>query len=79
MNGDAKSRAEWFSYALTNIAVSVVGTKGVDKVATSVKLPNLKVEKSESQTQTVMQPALAGVPAYGYKRSHTIHLTQTPF
>ncbi|WP_170289450.1 T7SS effector LXG polymorphic toxin [Metabacillus lacus] len=62
VNGDAKSRAEWFSYALTNIAVSVVGTKGVDKVATSVKLPNLKVEKRESQTQTVMQPALAGVP-----------------
>ncbi|MRX74012.1 hypothetical protein GJU40_17925, partial [Bacillus lacus] len=29
VNDDAKSRAEWFSYALTNIAVSVVGTKGV--------------------------------------------------
>ena len=28
IKGDAKSRAEWFSYALGSIGLSVVGTKG---------------------------------------------------
>ena len=33
INGDAKSRAEWFGYAAGQIALVVVGTKGLDKAA----------------------------------------------
>ena len=33
INGDAKSRAEWFSYAITTLGLSVVGTKGVGSVS----------------------------------------------
>ena len=33
INGDAKSRAEWFSYALGSIGLSVVGTKGLGAVS----------------------------------------------
>ena len=32
IHGVVKSRAEWFGYALGQIALAVVGTKGVDKV-----------------------------------------------
>jgi hypothetical protein len=31
VNGDAKSRAEWFGYALGQIGLAIVGTKGADK------------------------------------------------
>ena len=33
INGDAKSRAEWFSYALGTIGLSAVGTKGLGAVS----------------------------------------------
>ncbi|WP_299514177.1 hypothetical protein [uncultured Rummeliibacillus sp.] len=33
INGDAKSRAEWFSYALGTIGLSAVGTKGLGSVS----------------------------------------------
>ncbi|WP_299516489.1 hypothetical protein [uncultured Rummeliibacillus sp.] len=33
INGDAKSRAEWFSYALGSVGLSVVGTKGLGAVS----------------------------------------------
>ncbi|WP_299515428.1 T7SS effector LXG polymorphic toxin [uncultured Rummeliibacillus sp.] len=33
INGDAKSRAEWFSYALGSVGLSVLGTKGLGAVS----------------------------------------------
>jgi len=37
INGDAKSRAKWISYALGNIVLSAVGTKGLGAVSKTVK------------------------------------------
>ncbi|CAM3712761.1 deaminase domain-containing protein [Mesobacillus zeae] len=33
INGDAKSRAHWFSYSAGNILIGVLGTKGLDKAS----------------------------------------------
>ena len=33
INGDANSRAEWFSYAITTLGLSVIGTKGLGSVS----------------------------------------------
>ncbi|CAM3712884.1 hypothetical protein [Mesobacillus zeae] len=33
INGDAKSRAHWFSYSAGNIVIGVLGTKGLDKAS----------------------------------------------
>ncbi|WP_312755954.1 polymorphic toxin type 15 domain-containing protein, partial [Rummeliibacillus suwonensis] len=37
INGDAESRAKWISYALGNIVLSAVGTKGLGAVSKTVK------------------------------------------
>jgi len=37
INGDAESRARWFTYAIGMVGTSVVGTKGVDKVGKAAK------------------------------------------
>ncbi|GIN66295.1 putative ribonuclease YokI [Bacillus sonorensis] len=41
INGDAESRARWFSYAVGMVGTSVVGTKGVDKVGKAAKAGKL--------------------------------------
>nr|WP_280524859.1 T7SS effector LXG polymorphic toxin [Rummeliibacillus suwonensis] len=37
INGDAESRAKWISYALGNVVLSAVGTKGLGAVSKTVK------------------------------------------
>ncbi|OZT10587.1 hypothetical protein CHN50_21375, partial [Priestia aryabhattai] len=39
--GDAKSRGHYFSYLTANVAMSIVGTKGADKLAKTTKLEQL--------------------------------------
>ncbi|WP_025910108.1 hypothetical protein [Priestia flexa] len=41
INGDAKSRGHYFSYLTANVAMSIVGTKGADKLAKTTKLEQL--------------------------------------
>lgn len=41
INGDAKSRGHYFSYLTANVAMSIVGTKGADKLAKATKLEQL--------------------------------------
>jgi hypothetical protein len=41
IHGDAKSRAEWFGYALGEIVLAVVGTKGADKVGKMARASKL--------------------------------------
>ncbi|SCC51327.1 MULTISPECIES: hypothetical protein [Priestia] len=41
INGDAKSRGHYFSYLTANVAISIVGTKGADKLAKTTKLEQL--------------------------------------
>lgn len=41
INGDAESRARWFSYAVGMVGTSVFGTKGVDKVGKAAKAGKL--------------------------------------
>ncbi|MFS3928268.1 hypothetical protein ACL9SP_06295 [Priestia flexa] len=41
INGDAKSRDHYFSYLTANVAISIVGTKGADKLAKTTKLEQL--------------------------------------
>ncbi|WP_350019954.1 HNH/ENDO VII family nuclease [Priestia flexa] len=38
INGDAESRGHYFSYLTANVAMSIVGTKGADKLAKTTKL-----------------------------------------
>lgn len=41
INGDAKSRAEWFGYAAGQILLALIGTKGLDKAAKAGKAGRL--------------------------------------
>ncbi|WP_430488071.1 hypothetical protein [Priestia flexa] len=41
INGDAKSRGHYFSYLTANVAMSIVGTKGADKLAKTTKLEQI--------------------------------------
>ncbi|WP_218008546.1 HNH/ENDO VII family nuclease, partial [Priestia flexa] len=41
INGDAKSRGHYFSYLTANVAMSIVGTKGADKLAKTTKFEQL--------------------------------------
>ncbi|MEE6133276.1 RNase A-like domain-containing protein [Priestia sp. GS2] len=41
INGDAKSRGHYFSYLTANVVMSIVGTKGADKLAKTTKLEQL--------------------------------------
>ncbi|SCC51341.1 MULTISPECIES: T7SS effector LXG polymorphic toxin [Priestia] len=41
INGDTKSRGHYFSYLTANVAMSIVGTKGADKLAKTTKLEQL--------------------------------------
>ncbi|MFC0186694.1 T7SS effector LXG polymorphic toxin [Fictibacillus aquaticus] len=43
INGNAETRSEFFSYMGTNIAVGVLGSKGIDKVAKTSKLSKADV------------------------------------
>ncbi|WP_146553497.1 hypothetical protein [Rummeliibacillus sp. SL167] len=45
IDGDAKSRAEWVSYALGTLGLSVVDTKGLDAV-TKTGMTTVKEAKS---------------------------------
>ncbi|MBA4495194.1 hypothetical protein ACFO25_00540 [Paenactinomyces guangxiensis] len=47
VNGDAKSRAEWFGYALGQIGLAIVGTKGADKVSKIIRGSRRKVKEGE--------------------------------
>ncbi|MBJ8054235.1 WXG100 family type VII secretion target [Bacillus cereus] len=41
INGDAESRAKWWSYALTQVGLGLIGDKGISKVTTLAKGTNL--------------------------------------
>ena len=64
INGDAKSRAEWFSYALGTLVLAVVGTKGMGAVSktgnVSKKISNLDLlpykPKNQLATDVVTVP-----------------------
>ncbi|MER1246572.1 MULTISPECIES: T7SS effector LXG polymorphic toxin [Bacillus] len=51
INGDAESRARWFTYATGMVASSIVGTKGVDKVSKLAKAG--KMGKAASKVKDV--------------------------
>ncbi|MBA4496350.1 ADP-ribosyltransferase [Paenactinomyces guangxiensis] len=52
INGDANSRAEWFGYAIGQVALALVGTKGLDKAAKLSKGSQV-VSKTGKVTQHV--------------------------
>ncbi|MCU4668112.1 T7SS effector LXG polymorphic toxin [Bacillus paralicheniformis] len=51
INGDAESRARWFTYATGMVASSIVGTKGADKVSKLAKAS--KMGKTASKIKDV--------------------------
>ncbi|RIV08240.1 T7SS effector LXG polymorphic toxin [Priestia flexa] len=55
INGDAKSRGHYFSYLTANVAISIVGTKGADKLAKTTKIEQL----SGAATKKLNQGAAA--------------------
>ncbi|MED2975857.1 T7SS effector LXG polymorphic toxin [Bacillus swezeyi] len=57
INGDAESRARWFTYATGMVATSIVGTKGADKVG--------KVAKAGKARQTGAKAAEVSKKAAG--------------
>ncbi|MGH1043889.1 MULTISPECIES: T7SS effector LXG polymorphic toxin [Bacillus] len=66
INGDAKSRARWGSYALTQVGLGLIGDKGISKVTTLAKGTNLaKVSEGISHYTNKLQTgdrfAYAGV------------------
>ena len=68
INGDAKSRAEWFSYAITTIGLSVVGTKGVSSVS----------KTGMASTKVAIQSGANKIKAVGEKISNLNLLPYAP-
>ncbi|WP_052948087.1 HNH endonuclease [Aneurinibacillus tyrosinisolvens] len=57
INGDAHSRSQWFSYALTQVGIGLIGTKGADKIAKLSK--GARFPMSPLGRQAGLQPAYA--------------------
>ena|GEM_PF-5580440 len=53
VNGDAKSRAKWFGRAFGEIALAIIGTKGVDKVAKIAKTKGITRGIDKIKTNTI--------------------------
>ncbi|WP_167815082.1 hypothetical protein [Sporolactobacillus shoreae] len=56
MYGDAYTRSRWITYAVTMIATSVVGTKGIDKVGKAADVAKLGSLASGTVTKWAKPP-----------------------
>ncbi|WP_054949571.1 polymorphic toxin type 24 domain-containing protein [Numidum massiliense] len=59
IDGDARSRAEWFTYAVGTVVASVIGTKGADKVAAATKLVTKSTKLPELASKAKVKTGIA--------------------
>ncbi|WP_054949573.1 hypothetical protein [Numidum massiliense] len=59
INADARSRAEWFTYAVGSVVASIIGTKGLDKVAAAAKLVTKTTKISELASKAKVKTGIA--------------------
>ncbi|PEO41060.1 cytoplasmic protein [Bacillus pseudomycoides] len=84
INGDAESRAKWGSYALTQVALGVIGDKGLSKASklgkVTTKLAKDKIPQGFSYITSNLQLrdrfAFAGVSGFGSTQIKTFEALQ---